>query len=178
MKPFNLDICLKRSSIYWKKSTPKTTIVRANILAGKAIKQPPLGSVLGTYGVNAENFCTQFNAATMLTHNQTVKALLPTVITISPGRTFSFKTLIPTVHSLFRAVLPTKALFRAIKGLSCYKMILLTTLYKVVVIRTGSLLENTLSNLLLQIFSVLHTYDLHEIGEKSTSKGYFRRRKR
>ena len=66
------------------------TIVKLMVPAGKASAQPPVGPALGAKGVKAMDFAKEFNARTA---DLEPGLLTPTVVTIQPDRTFSFKTL-------------------------------------------------------------------------------------
>lgn len=66
------------------------TVVKLMVPAGKASAQPPVGPALGAKGVKAMDFAKEFNARTA---DLEPGLLTPTVVTIQPDRTFSFKTL-------------------------------------------------------------------------------------
>lgn len=66
------------------------SLVKLLIPAGKASAQPPVGPALGAKGVKAMDFAKEFNARTA---DLEPGILTPTVVTIQPDRTFSFKTL-------------------------------------------------------------------------------------
>ena len=63
-----------------------TAQVKLQIPAGKANPAPPVGSVLGQYGLNIMDFCKQFNAKTA----QLGDTIVPVIITVYQDRTFSF----------------------------------------------------------------------------------------
>ncbi len=66
---------------------PIKTVLKLQIEAGKANPAPPIGPALGQYGVNIQQFCQQFNAATA----EMVGDIIPAEITIYEDRTFDFK---------------------------------------------------------------------------------------
>lgn len=72
--------------------------VKMQIPAGAATPAPPVGSALGPQGVNAMDFCKQFNARTAHLKGQTV----PVVVTVYVDRTFDFITKTPPVTELIK----------------------------------------------------------------------------
>ena len=66
---------------------PIKTVLKLQIEAGKANPAPPIGPALGQHGVNIQQFCQQFNAATQ----EMVGDIIPAEITIYEDRTFDFK---------------------------------------------------------------------------------------
>ncbi|WWD19470.1 ribosomal protein L11 [Kwoniella shandongensis] len=81
-------------------SKPLTAqLVKIVVPAGKATPTPPVGPALGARGVKAMDFCKEFNART--SHFQT-SLPIPTLITISPDRTFTFATRTPPVSYLLK----------------------------------------------------------------------------
>lgn len=60
--------------------------VKLQIPAGKATPAPPIGSVLGPYGINLMGFTKEFNEKT----RADMGMIIPTVITIYADRSFSF----------------------------------------------------------------------------------------
>jgi large subunit ribosomal protein L11 len=73
--------------------------IKLQVPAGQANPAPPIGPALGQRGVNIQEFCKQFNAAT-----QSVEAgsPLPTVITVYADRSFSFETKTPPASYLLK----------------------------------------------------------------------------
>jgi large subunit ribosomal protein L11 len=63
----------------------KTTI-KIQLPAGGASPAPPVGTVLGPHGLNLQDFCSKFNAAT----KQKVGNIIPAEITVYTDRTFDF----------------------------------------------------------------------------------------
>ncbi len=66
---------------------PIKTVLKLQIEAGKANPAPPIGPALGQHGVNIQQFCQQFNAATQ----EMAGDIIPAEITIYEDRTFDFK---------------------------------------------------------------------------------------
>lgn len=66
---------------------PIKTVLKLQIEAGKANPAPPIGPALGQHGVNIQQFCQQFNAATQ----EMTGDIIPAEITIYEDRTFDFK---------------------------------------------------------------------------------------
>ena len=60
--------------------------VKLQLPAGKAMPSPPVGPALGPHGVNAPEFCKQFNAATQSQSGM----VIPVVITVYQDRSFTF----------------------------------------------------------------------------------------
>jgi len=63
------------------------TVLKLQIPAGKATPTPPIGPALGQHGVNIQQFCEQFNAATKDMGGD----IIPAEITVFEDRTFEFK---------------------------------------------------------------------------------------
>lgn len=62
------------------------TKVKLQVPGGQANPAPPVGSVLGPYGIAIQDFCTQFNEKT----KDKMGTVLPVVITIYEDRSFDF----------------------------------------------------------------------------------------
>lgn len=62
------------------------TVIKLQIQGGAANPAPPVGPALGQHGLNIQDFCTQFNAATADKRGEVV----PVEITVFDDRTFSF----------------------------------------------------------------------------------------
>jgi len=62
-------------------------MLKLQIEAGKANPAPPIGPALGQHGVNIQQFCQQFNAAT----EKMIGDIIPAEITVYEDRTFDFK---------------------------------------------------------------------------------------
>ena len=75
------------------------TVVKLLVPAGSASAQPPVGPALGAKGVKAIDFAKEFNARTV---DLEPGLLTPTVVTIQPDRTFSFRTLTPPTSLLLK----------------------------------------------------------------------------
>ena len=60
--------------------------VKLQIQAGKATPAPPVGTVLGTAGINLQEFCTKYNEAT----RDKMGDVLPVEISIYDDRSFDF----------------------------------------------------------------------------------------
>ena len=67
-------------------------IVKLQVPAGKATPAPPVGPALGPHGVQAAQFCQQFNERTK---KQEEGVLIPVVITIYSDKSFTFITKTP-----------------------------------------------------------------------------------
>ena len=69
------------------------------VAAGKAAPTPPVGPALGARGVKSMDFCKEFNARTA---HIAPGVPIPTVITIQPDRTFSFRLKTPPTAYFLR----------------------------------------------------------------------------
>ncbi len=67
------------------------TLIKLQIPAGKANPAPPIGPALGQHGVNIQDFCSKFNAAT----KDEGDTVIPVEITVFEDRSFIFKTKTP-----------------------------------------------------------------------------------
>lgn len=72
--------------------------IKLQIPAGQATPSPPVGPALGQRGVNIMEFCKAFNART--TENKGL--IIPVVITVYAGKTFSFITKTPPAAVLLK----------------------------------------------------------------------------
>lgn len=61
-------------------------MIKLQIPAGKATPAPPVGTGLGPYGINLQEFCTKYNDAT----RDKMGDILPVEITIFDDRSFDF----------------------------------------------------------------------------------------
>jgi large subunit ribosomal protein L11 len=77
-------------------------IVKLQVPAGKATPAPPVGPALGPHGVQAAQFCQQFNERTK---KQEEGVLIPVVITIYTDKSFTFITKTPPAAVLIRKAL-------------------------------------------------------------------------
>ncbi len=77
------------------------TIVKLQIVAGKATPAPPVGTALGPHGINMGDFCKQYNDAT----SKMGDIIVPAEITIYEDRTFSFITKTPPAAVLIKKAL-------------------------------------------------------------------------
>lgn len=76
--------------------------IKLQIGAGSATPAPPIGPALGQRGLNIQDFCKAFNAATDKAEKGTP---LPVVITCFEDRTFSFVVKQPPMSALIRKTL-------------------------------------------------------------------------
>ena len=77
---------------------PIKTIVKLQIQAGKANPAPPVGTALGPHGLNLQDFCAKFNAATADKGDN----VIPVEITIYDDRTFDLKYKTPPASDLLK----------------------------------------------------------------------------
>lgn len=76
-----------------------TGIIKLQVPAGAATPAPPIGPALGQRGLNIQEFCKSFNAAT----SETEKGVpLPVVITCFEDRSFTFIVKKPPMSVLIR----------------------------------------------------------------------------
>ena len=74
------------------------SVLKLQIIAGKANPSPPVGPALGQAGVNIMQFCKDFNAQTQKQSGD----LLPTVITVYKDASFTFITKQPPAAVLLK----------------------------------------------------------------------------
>ena len=77
-------------------------LVKLQVPAGKATPAPPVGPALGPHGVQAAQFCQQFNERT---RKQEEGVLIPVVITIYTDKSFTFITKTPPAAILIKKAL-------------------------------------------------------------------------
>lgn len=73
-------------------------LLKLQIAAGKANPAPPIGPALGQHGVNIQDFCAKFNAAT----KEMGSDIVPAEITVFEDRSFTFKLKTPPASDLLR----------------------------------------------------------------------------
>ena len=74
------------------------TIIKLQLPAGKANPAPPVGTALGPHGLNLQDFCSKFNAATADKGDN----IIPVEITIFEDRTFELKYKTPPAADLLK----------------------------------------------------------------------------
>ncbi len=74
------------------------TVVKLQLPAGKANPAPPVGTALGPHGLNLQDFCSRFNAATAEKGDN----IIPVEITIYEDRSFDLKYKTPPAAALLR----------------------------------------------------------------------------
>ncbi len=74
------------------------TIIKLQLQAGKANPAPPVGTALGPHGLNLQDFCSRFNAATADKGDN----VIPVEITIYEDRTFDLKYKTPPASDLLK----------------------------------------------------------------------------
>jgi large subunit ribosomal protein L11 len=74
------------------------TVLKLQLVAGKANPAPPVGTALGPQGINIQEFCKQFNDAT----KDMGADVVPAEITIFDDRTFSFILKTPPASALLK----------------------------------------------------------------------------
>ncbi len=62
------------------------TVIKLQIPAGAANPAPPVGPALGQHGLNIQEFCTKFNAATQARKGE----IVPVQLTVYVDRTYDF----------------------------------------------------------------------------------------
>ena len=72
------------------------TQIKLQIIGSAATPAPPVGPALGQHGLNIQDFCSQFNAATTDKKGEVV----PVVIDVYEDRTFSFITKVAPASQL------------------------------------------------------------------------------
>jgi len=74
------------------------TLIKLQIPGGKANPAPPVGPALGQHGLNIQEFCTKFNAATKDKNGE----ITPVEITVYEDRTYSFILKTPPAAELLK----------------------------------------------------------------------------
>ncbi|MHC1716681.1 MAG: 50S ribosomal protein L11 [Candidatus Dojkabacteria bacterium] len=83
---------------------PIKKVIKITIPAGMATMAPPIGPTLAPYGINAQDFCAQFNEKTRENNG----ILTPVILTIFDDRSFSFILKTPPTSELIRRELKIK----------------------------------------------------------------------
>lgn len=74
------------------------TVIKLQIVGGKANPAPPVGPALGQHGLNIQGFCQQFNDAT----KDRMGDVIPAEITVYEDRTFTFVLKTPPAAELLK----------------------------------------------------------------------------
>jgi large subunit ribosomal protein L11 len=74
------------------------TLIKIQVVGGKATPAPPLGPALGQHGINIAEFCLKINAATQ----DRLGEVVPAVITLYEDRTYTFILKTPPVSELLK----------------------------------------------------------------------------
>ena len=74
------------------------TIIKLQIPAGQANPAPPIGPALGQHGLNIQDFCAKFNAAS----KEKSGNIIPVEIYVYEDRTYTFKMKTPPASDLLR----------------------------------------------------------------------------
>ena len=74
------------------------TKIKLQIPGGQATPAPPVGPALGQHGLNIQEFCQKFNAATQAMAGFTI----PAEVTIYKDRSYSFKLKTPLAAELIK----------------------------------------------------------------------------
>ena len=77
------------------------TVIKLQILAGKANPAPPVGPALGQHGINIMQFCKEYNERTAAQAG----SVIPAEITVYEDRSFIFVTKTPPVTDLLKKAL-------------------------------------------------------------------------
>lgn len=72
------------------------TLIKVQVIGGKATPAPPLGPALGQHGMNIAEFCQRINAATQ----DRIGEVVPAVISLYEDRTYDFILKTPPVSAL------------------------------------------------------------------------------
>ena len=80
--------------------------IKLQVPAGQANPSPPIGPALGQRGVNIQEFCKSFNAATQKIEPGTP---IPPMITVYADRSFTFETKTPPASYLLKKAAKTKS---------------------------------------------------------------------
>jgi large subunit ribosomal protein L11 len=74
------------------------TLIKVQVMGGKATPAPPLGPALGQHGINIAEFCQKINAATQ----DRLGEVVPAVITLYEDRSYTFILKTPPVADLLK----------------------------------------------------------------------------
>ncbi len=77
------------------------TLIKLQIVAGKANPAPPIGPALGQHGLNIAEFCQKFNALTQGRGDE----VTPVEITVFEDRTYTFILKTPPASELIKKAL-------------------------------------------------------------------------
>ena len=74
------------------------TLIKVQVIGGRATPAPPLGPALGQHGMNIAEFCQKINAATQ----DRMGEVVPAVITLYEDRSYTFILKTPPVSELLK----------------------------------------------------------------------------
>jgi len=175
MKKATFDLMLgKKTRCHYKKTTPKTTILRANLPVGVATSTQGLRTVFGNYGLNIEEFCNYFNTNSSLLWE--ARQLLPIVILISPAKTYLIEYKKPTVYSLYKKVFKFKTPLQTYFVKPINRKLLVATAYKIAVMscQTNNLV--ILREYIKQILGSFRSYNVFSNSRFTKVKLMFRKK--
>jgi len=146
----------RKSKCYIRKFIPNTFYLYANLPVGQATKSPPLGPKLGQYGLNAESLCDEFNKSSLAIWKSGLK--IPTVIMVTPSKTFVLENQFPSVYSLINTIFDVGTKQKTGKKLPKAKRVLLLIIYKIALIKSQTLRNNILMRWVFQVSGSLRSY--------------------
>ena len=80
------------------------SLIKLNLVAGKATPAPPVGPVLGQYGINIAAFCKDYNTLTLKQQG----IIIPVEISIYEDKSYSFNLKTPPTSILLKNILNIK----------------------------------------------------------------------
>jgi len=179
MKKATVDMILgRRTRCHYKKNSPKTIIIRANLPIGSAIKQPPLASILGQYGVNSSDFYTVFNKQSLQTYTSMLDCLVPVNIEITPSKAYSLTYGLPTVYKILEKIYNFDVCTPDHFRISMNRKTLIATTYDIAVLKSQSEDVKILRKWVLQVLKSLKSYNLFSYFRKRNRKLFFKRKRK
>jgi len=170
MKKVTVDLLLGRNTkCQFKRTSPKTVIIKVAFPVGKAVKSPSLGTALSKYGLNTEEVLTQINNESK-NLNWTNGIRIPILIYISPAKTFVLEYQIPTVYTLLNIFLNMDTKENTTITLPKLKTTLLGILYKIAIIKSQSLNQRILEKWLSQAIGSFNSCNPYDFERKLKKK--------
>jgi ribosomal protein L11 len=175
MKKATFEIMLgKKTRCLYKRIIAKTTILRANLPVGKATSTQALRTAFGNYGLNLDEFCSFFNAKSVIFWEEHL--LIPIVILITPAKTYLIEYKLPTVYSLYDKVFKfkTKNSTHFIKP--NIRKLVVATAYKIAILSSQSTNSIILRKYTEQILGSFRSYNLFSPTRFAKVKLTFRKK--
>jgi len=177
MKKVSISLMMGRKTrCYIRTIYPPAIYIFATLPVGQASKSPPLGPKLGQFGLNAESLCDEFNKTSLAVWKSQLK--IPTVIFVTPSKTYVLENQFPSVYSLTDTVFSVGTKQKAGKRLPKVKKVLLRTIYKIAIVISRSKKKKILFRTVCEVCGSFRSYQLFLYNRKKKYRFNFKKKKK